>query len=159
RAHAAIVTYKKLYSAQPVDQKALENARAVLQLCSTFGDASAIQTLGEMLLLRSARPASVIEMEAAFSKLESRRAATMALQNRVQMQTPIDLTAALAVAVSKVNSFLKFLLPSWHKSCAIIQKALMQDWPDKAGAKVDMSLLTQLSQRINAAQGWQAAET
>lgn len=154
----AAAAYEHLYMEQPLDWTLLEQAESVLQIAGNGVTEVESEVLGKMLVLRSSTSHEIGQMEGSLAELERHRTAAESVSERVQMQVSGELTAALARASAKVGSFFKFLMPSWRKSCAAIRESLVQDWPEKAGQRIDAALLAQLSQRMKAAQSWKAAE-
>ena len=158
KARQAAQAYEQLYTANPLPWEPLENAEKALRLATTCEGDTLADALGQMLVLRTGSKDAAHEMEDAFAGLERHRSAAEAAQTRVQMQTPNELTAALSTASAKVGSFFKFLMPSWRKACEVIRETLVREWPEKAGDKIDTTLLAQLTQRAQASQTWFAAE-
>lgn len=156
-AQKASLHYEQLYMATPLPWASVEGAEKALRLAITSAAETEVEALSQMLVLRSGPNDATSSMEDAFADLERHRAAAEAVQTRVEMQTSNELTAALRTASLKVGSFFKFLMPSWRSACAVIREALVREWPEKAGGKIDAALLAQLTQRYKASQTWLAA--
>ncbi len=150
-------SYEHIYTTSPLPWEPLENAEKALRLAIHCQGDMLTDALGQMLVLRTGSRDDALELEDAFAELEHHRAAAEAVQVRVEMQTTKELTTALSSAGAKVGSFFKFLMPTWRKACAVIQEALVREWPEKAGNKIDTTILAQLTQRIRASQAWLAA--
>ncbi len=157
QAQKAAAHYEQLYTATPLPWESLESAEKALRLAISCAAETEADALGHMLVLRSGPNDAASSMEDAFADLERHRGAAESVQNRVEMQTSHELTAALSTASLKVGSFFKFLMPSWRSACAVIRETLVREWPEKAGCKIDAALLAQLTQRFKAAQTWLAA--
>lgn len=157
----AAFAYGNYYGSQPLDPETLESAEPVLRLVTSMMTKSSPDkaTLGRMTALRLRNPSAVAPTEQALEILADRRAAAEAETTRVEMEESNALIASLSIAARHANTFWRFLFPSWRKACTTLREALVKQWPEQAGAKMDVAFLSALTQRVQAAGAWRAADT
>jgi hypothetical protein len=161
-AHATSATYAAQYAARPLASDALEAAEPSLKhgasLAGGIHAPSFPELPGRMIALRLSELGKADEIDEHLAQLANYRTAAEAEKERVQLEESNELTAALSIAARYCTSFFRFLVPAWRNASRTIREALVRNWPEKAGAKIDAALVAALEQRTHAARAWRAGD-